>query len=112
MTTAEYPEIKLYINGGWQDGEGGRGDDIVNPATEEVLGRVPFAEASQVEAANEAFAPSEADFTHAARIIEAYAHATGVDRRGAVMLDDEMIDEASHKMAQVIVARGRAAGFG
>ena len=67
---------------------------------------------SQVEAANEAFAPSEADFTHAARIIEAYAHATGVDRRGAVMLDDEMIDEASHKMAQVIVARGRAAGFG
>src|SRR5580692_785940 len=67
---------------------------------------------SQVEAANQAFAPSEADFAHAARIIEAYAHATGVDRRGAVMLDDEMIDEASHKMAQVIVARGRAAGFG
>jgi citrate lyase subunit beta / citryl-CoA lyase len=67
---------------------------------------------SQVEAANEAFAPSEADFTHAARIIEAYAHATEVDQRGAVMLDDEMIDEASHKMAQVIVARGRAAGFG
>jgi acyl-CoA reductase-like NAD-dependent aldehyde dehydrogenase len=51
MTTADYPEIKLYINGGWQDGEGGRGDDIDNPATEEVLGRVPFAEASQVDAA-------------------------------------------------------------
>jgi succinate-semialdehyde dehydrogenase/glutarate-semialdehyde dehydrogenase len=49
--STEYPEIKLYINGEWQDGAGGRGDDIVNPATEEVLGRVPFAEASQVDAA-------------------------------------------------------------
>ena len=26
---AEYPEIKLSINGEWQDGAGGRGDDIV-----------------------------------------------------------------------------------
>ena len=49
--SAEYPEIKLYINGEWSDGAGGRGDDIVNPATEQVLGRVPFAEASQVDAA-------------------------------------------------------------
>jgi hypothetical protein len=28
-----------------------------------------------------------------------------------VMLGDEMIDEASRKMAQAIVARGNAAGF-
>ena len=27
------------------------------------------------------------------------------------MLGDEMIDEASHKMAQAIVAKGRAAGL-
>ena len=46
-----YPEIRLYIDGQWTDGSGGRGDDIVNPATEEVLGRVPFAEADQVDAA-------------------------------------------------------------
>ena len=43
------------------------------------------------------------------RIIEAYAHATSVEARGAVMLGDETIDEASHKMARAIVARGRAA---
>jgi citrate lyase subunit beta/citryl-CoA lyase len=47
----------------------------------------------------------------ATRIIEAYAHATGFEARGAVMLGDEMIDEASHKMARTIVARGRAAGL-
>ena len=28
----EYPEIKLFIDGEWTDG-GGRGDDIINPAT-------------------------------------------------------------------------------
>ena len=66
----------------------------------------------QIDAANEAFAPSAADFERASRIVEAYAHATGVQARGAVMFGDEMIDEASHKMAQAIVARGRASGLG
>ncbi len=65
----------------------------------------------QVGAANEVFAPSRADFERAARIIEAYAHATGVQARGAVMLGEEMIDEASHKMARAIVAKGRASGY-
>ena len=55
--------------------------------------------------------PSPADFARATRIIEAYAHATGAEARGAVVLDDEMIDEASHKMARAIVAKGRAAGL-
>jgi citrate lyase subunit beta/citryl-CoA lyase len=63
---------------------------------------------SQVEPVNQAFAPSEADYSRAAAIIEAYDHATTVDQRGAAMLGDEMIDEASRKMAEVIVARGNA----
>lgn len=46
-----YPEIKLYIDGQWTDGAGGRGDDVINPATEEIIGRVPFAEDSDVTAA-------------------------------------------------------------
>jgi citrate lyase subunit beta/citryl-CoA lyase len=58
------------------------------------------------------FAPSPDDFARASRIVEAYAHATGVQARGAVMFGDEMIDEASHKMARAIVARGRASGLG
>jgi len=66
---------------------------------------------SQIEVVNQAFAPSRADYSRAAAIIEAYAHATTVQARGAVMLGDEMIDEASRKMAEVIVARGDAAGY-
>jgi citrate lyase subunit beta / citryl-CoA lyase len=65
----------------------------------------------QIDAANEVFAPSATEFERASRIIEAYEHATGVEARGAVMLGDEMIDEASHKMAWAIVAKGRAAGM-
>jgi citrate lyase subunit beta / citryl-CoA lyase len=65
----------------------------------------------QVEVVNEAFAPSAADYARAVAIIEAYAHATTVQARGAVMLGEEMIDEASRKMAEVIVARGNAAGY-
>src|SRR6202030_4367817 len=66
---------------------------------------------NQIEPVNQAFAPSEADYSRAVRIIEAYAHATTVQARGAVMLGDEMIDEASRKMAELIVARGNAAGY-
>ena len=65
----------------------------------------------QIEAVNQAFAPSQPTIHVPSRIIEAYEHATTVQARGAVMLGDEMIDEASRKMAQAIVARGRAAGL-
>jgi succinate-semialdehyde dehydrogenase/glutarate-semialdehyde dehydrogenase len=46
-----YPEVKLYIDGEWTDGAAGRGTDVINPATEEVLGRVPFAEPADVDRA-------------------------------------------------------------
>jgi succinate-semialdehyde dehydrogenase/glutarate-semialdehyde dehydrogenase len=49
--STDYPEIKLYLDGEWADGAGGRGDDVINPATEEVIGRVPFAEPADVTAA-------------------------------------------------------------
>ena len=65
----------------------------------------------QIGPANEVFTPSQADFDKAARILEAYRQATDVDRRGAVMLGDEMIDEASRKMAEQFYARGLAAGL-
>ncbi|MEV6982346.1 CoA ester lyase [Sphaerisporangium sp. NPDC051017] len=66
---------------------------------------------TQIEAANEIYSPSQDDYDHAELILDAYEHATTVDLRGAVMLGDEMIDEASRKMALVIAAKGRAAGL-
>jgi citrate lyase subunit beta / citryl-CoA lyase len=65
----------------------------------------------QVEAANAAFSPSLAEYERAELIIEAYEYYTTVLRRGAAMLDGEMIDEATRKLALVAAARGRAAGL-
>ncbi|MFZ5851107.1 MAG: HpcH/HpaI aldolase/citrate lyase family protein [Actinomycetota bacterium] len=67
----------------------------------------------QVDAANEVYAPSQEDYEHAELILDAYAHYTSAEggMRGAVMLGDEMIDEASRKMALVVAAQGRAAGL-
>ena len=65
----------------------------------------------QVEVINQAFTPAQADFDRASALLDAYARATGVDRQGAVLLGDQMIDEASAKMAAVTVERGRAAGM-
>ncbi|MDL4772093.1 MULTISPECIES: HpcH/HpaI aldolase/citrate lyase family protein [Thermomonosporaceae] len=66
---------------------------------------------SQVEAGNRVFSPTQDDYDHAELILDAYDHATRVERRGAAMLGDEMIDEASRKMALVVSAKGRAAGL-
>ena len=60
---------------------------------------------------HEVFTPSQADFDKAVQILAAYRHATEVEGRGAVMLGDEMIDEASRKMAVQLETRGRAAGL-
>jgi citrate lyase subunit beta/citryl-CoA lyase len=67
----------------------------------------------QVAAANEVFSPRQEDYDHAELILDAYDYYTSAagGARGAVMLGDEMIDEASRKMALVISAKGRAAGM-
>jgi citrate lyase subunit beta/citryl-CoA lyase len=67
---------------------------------------------AQVEVVNDAFTPAPDDYARAARILDAYERATSVDQRGAVMLDGEMIDEASRKLALAIVAKGNAARGG
>jgi len=67
----------------------------------------------QIDACNELFSPRQEDYDHAELILDAYAHYTSDQggQRGAAMLGDEMIDEASRKMATVIAAKGRAAGM-
>jgi citrate lyase subunit beta/citryl-CoA lyase len=67
----------------------------------------------QIETGNHVFSPAQEDYERAEAILTAYEHSTSTagGRRGAVMLGDEMIDEASRKMALVVAAKGRAAGL-
>ncbi len=60
---------------------------------------------------NEVYSPTQEQFDRAWAILEAYRQATEQDRKGAVMFGDEMIDEASRKMATKFVTRGERAGL-
>lgn len=62
---------------------------------------------SQVELANEVFSPPEAEVRRAQRIVEALAEAAA-QGKGAAAVDGKMIDAASERMAQTVIALDQA----
>jgi citrate lyase subunit beta/citryl-CoA lyase len=66
----------------------------------------------QVTILNEVFSPSQEQFDKAWDVLDAYRKATTEgERKGAVMFGDEMIDEASRKVAVKLVSKGERAGM-
>jgi citrate lyase subunit beta / citryl-CoA lyase len=65
----------------------------------------------QVPVINELFSPTQEQFDRATALLAAYEQSSDIDGRGAVLFEDEMIDEASRKMATKFVTRGRRAGL-
>ena len=67
----------------------------------------------QVDVVNEVFSPTQEEYDRAEALLDAYAHALSPEggARGSAMHGEEMLDEASRKMALVVSARGRAAGL-
>lgn len=61
----------------------------------------------QVAAGNEIFTPAASDVERARRIVDAYAHATAEagGAVGAIVVDDEMVDEAGVRLARTILAK-------
>jgi citrate lyase subunit beta / citryl-CoA lyase len=68
---------------------------------------------SQIDVIQEVFSPTQQEYDHSEAVLDAYAQANSAEggHVGAVMFDEEMLDEASRKMALVVAARGRAAGL-
>lgn len=66
---------------------------------------------TQVDPLNEIFGPSPEELERAKAILAALEAGEQGEGRGAVMLEGEMIDEASRKLAAQVVARGEAAGL-
>jgi malyl-CoA/(S)-citramalyl-CoA lyase len=62
---------------------------------------------SQIELANRVFTPTEAEVTRAQRIMDAMAQAAK-DGKGAVSLDGRLIDAASIRMAEALLASSNA----
>jgi citrate lyase subunit beta/citryl-CoA lyase len=65
----------------------------------------------QVDIVNAEFSPAQAEYDRAELILDACAYYATEQGRGAAMLEGQMIDEASRKLALVAAARGRAAGL-
>ena len=49
-----YPQLQLYIDGAWLNGDGRKGEDVINPATEKPLAHLPHASAADLDHALEA----------------------------------------------------------
>jgi citrate lyase subunit beta / citryl-CoA lyase len=64
----------------------------------------------QIDVLNDVFTPRQVEIDRAAEVLARYAEATEVEGLGAVMLGNEMIDEASRKMALQLIRRGERAG--
>ena len=62
---------------------------------------------SQIELANRVFTPSQAEVAKARRIVEAMAQAAR-EGKGAVSLDGRLIDIASIRMAEALLAKAEA----
>ena len=60
---------------------------------------------------NEVYSPSQEMFDKSFVILDAYRIATEKDHTGALMFGDEMIDEASAKIASSFVTRGQRSGM-
>ena len=64
---------------------------------------------SQIELANQVYTPSEAEVTKARRIMDAMTEAAK-EGKGAVSLDGRLIDIASIRMAQALIAKADSTG--
>jgi succinate-semialdehyde dehydrogenase / glutarate-semialdehyde dehydrogenase len=97
----EYPEIAMFIDGAWTAGSTGRGEPIINPATEEVLGTVPHAGPPDLDRALEA----------AARGFEVWRD-TALEARTAILLTAaRLVRERAADIASIMTReQGKALG--
>ena len=67
----------------------------------------------QVDKGNDVFTPRGQDIERAAEILAAYERSTSLSggARGAIMVGDEMVDEAGRKMALAVRDKAEAAGI-
>src|SRR3979409_75775 len=66
-----YETLGLYIDGTWLNGDGRREQDVLNPATDEVLGRLPHARTADLDRA----------LTSAQRAFESWRTDSPMERR-------------------------------
>lgn len=66
---------------------------------------------NQVAVANEVYGTTQHDFDQAVHLLAEYARMGAGEQRGAIIVDGEMVDEASRQMALVVAEKGRQQGL-
>ena len=87
-----YPDLQLYIDGEWR--KTARDLSVLNPATEEEIGRLPHAEAADLDDALEA----------AARGFETWRRVPPVDRASVLLKASAIMRERQEEIATAITA--------
>lgn len=84
--------LKLLINGEWRDGGDGRSEPVVNPATGEVLGQLPYASVSDLD---EALAAASAGF-------KVWKAMTAQERYVIMMKAAELIEQRKEAIGRIL----------
>jgi succinate-semialdehyde dehydrogenase / glutarate-semialdehyde dehydrogenase len=87
-----YTDLALHIGGAWRNGDGRQGEDVVNPATEKALGRLPHASASDLD---EALAAARKGF-------EVWRATSAYDRAKVLRKAANLVRERAEPIARIM----------
>ncbi len=88
-----YPQLQLYIDGAWLNGDGRKGEDVINPATEKPLAHLPHASAADLDHALEA----------AKKGFAAWRATSAYDRAKIMRKAADLMRERHDTIAQILV---------
>jgi len=86
-----YTELKLFIDGKWLDGEGRKGEDVINPATGKVLAHLPHASKADLDEALAA----------AAKGFQVWKNTTAYDRGKIMRKAADLLRERADHVSKV-----------
>lgn len=93
-----YGDLELYVDGEWIGAEGRPGEDVINPATEMALARLPHADEALLDRAADAAARAFPDWRDRTAL-----QRSDILRRAAALLRDR----ADHIAARMVMDQGK-----
>jgi succinate-semialdehyde dehydrogenase/glutarate-semialdehyde dehydrogenase len=87
-----YTDLALHIDGQWLNGDGRAGEDVINPATEKPLGRLPHASAADLDRVLEA----------AKKGFEVWRATSAYDRSKVLRKAAGLVRERADKIARIM----------
>ena len=98
-----YTDLALHIDGQWLNGDGRAGEDVINPATEKPLARLPHASKADLDRALEA----------AKKGFEVWRNTNAYERAKVLRKAANLVRERADKIARIMTQeQGKVLGRG